>query len=48
MSDLDLVELDPAELDAQDTGQELTTPDYILLYLLGLLLPILLIIWGRL
>lgn len=46
MSDQDMIELDPADLDAEAVGAELTVADYALLAALGVVVPALLLIWG--
>lgn len=42
----DTVVTDAAELDAAPTGKDFTTADYLVLAVLGLLLPAALLVWG--
>ncbi|WP_170837827.1 hypothetical protein [Streptomyces sp. TP-A0874] len=46
MSDEETVLLDPPELDSAPVGEELHRADYLLLAVLGVLLPALLLIGG--
>ncbi|WP_180929898.1 hypothetical protein [Streptomyces sp. AJS327] len=46
MSDEEIILLNPTELDSAPVGDELYRADYVLLGLLGVLLPALLLIGG--
>lgn len=46
MSDEEIIVLNPSELDSAPVGDELHRADYVLLGLLGLLVPVLLLVGG--
>lgn len=46
MPDDETVEVQARELDSAPTGRELETADYVLLAALGVVIPIILLIWG--